>query len=113
VGVDLLDDGLIRFPDAAVGADNRALDEWARDSVAAGHELPQTRKVQRAHGPCALCKERPAHHRCVHCERGACKEDYWIMLGLCRDCVTEAEVAAAKEPRSRPRPDLGIKWVEE
>ncbi len=50
---------------------------------------------------------------CSHaCDRDACREDYWLMLGLCRECLTEEELAEARH-REKPPPELDIKWVED
>lgn len=64
-------------------------------------------------GTCGLCGARPAVRRCLNCETPACKDDYWVMMGLCKRCATPAELQAARDGSLRPRPDLGIKWVED
>ena len=61
---------------------------------------------------CARCKDRPGTQRCYQCERWVCRDDHWIMLGLCKDCATPGDNQAARET-SRAPPDLGIKWIEE
>ncbi len=64
-------------------------------------------------GTCDVCGERPATARCLNCEEPVCAADLWIMFGLCRRCLTEDEVRAARERKASARPDLGIKWIED
>lgn len=101
--VDLLRDGLLRLEHEAPPPSVEAQDPDA--------EPPPTRRPPE--GACALCGERPAAERCVHCERAVCADEYWVMFGLCRECLTEDEMRRAHEERRRPRPDLGIKWIED
>lgn len=113
MGVDLIRDDLIRFArEEADEPTNAELEAWAAQAHAQGKELPEPPKARRPQGPCRLCQERPSAHRCVSCDRDACREDYWIMLGLCRDCLTEEELRTARERERRP-PALDIKWVED
>lgn len=95
--VDLLRDGLLRAP-AAPAASELAAPAPPQDALAK---------------TCELCHERPGSMRCVHCQRTACPQDYWIMFGLCRSCLSEEEMARAREGRVHARPDLGIKWVDD
>ncbi len=113
MGVDLLRDELIRFErQGDEQPTNQELEEWAAQARAKGNELPEPPKARRPEGPCRLCQERPSAHRCVACDRDACREDYWVMLGLCRECLTEEELAEARHREKTP-PELDIKWVEE
>ena len=63
--------------------------------------------------PCAICDARSAIQRCIQCERPVCRDDVWTMLGLCKQCATEDEVRKVREGSKRPRPDLGIKWIQD
>lgn len=99
MGVDLLRDGLLR----ASGRES--------PSGADATPAPVTPAVPEP-GSCELCGA-PAAASCVHCERRVCLADHWTMFGLCRSCLTPEEVERARAARLRPRPDLGIKWVEE
>jgi hypothetical protein len=63
-------------------------------------------------GICPVCNERPSNRHCLHCDRDVCAQDHWVMLGLCKTCVTKKEMADAREPTLR-RPDLDIKWIED
>lgn len=94
VRVDLLRDGLLRAPEPEPGA-------------APAPEAPATLDA-----PCSFCTER-AVSRCVQCERPACAAHRWIMYGLCRACLTTEELHEAREAQAPPRPDLGIKWIQD
>ena len=110
MGVDLLRDGLLR-----PSRDNPAESEdsfgglgQADVSLTPPHPAPP-----RAEGPCRICGTRAAERLCVRCERPVCPQDHWVMFGLCKECLTAKEMQEAREPRLRPRPDLGIKWIED
>lgn len=95
--IDLLRDDLLR------------LSERAPDATPA--PAPPARSVEL--GPCRMCHERSATARCLNCDEPVCKEHHWVMLGLCKGCATPDELSAAREGANRPRPDLGIKWIED
>lgn len=96
VPVDLLQDGLVRFEPP--GTQSTTSDAPPSQATPVGM-------------PCTRCHERPAAHRCYQCERWVCKDDHWIMLGLCKDCATTADNRSARDPAARAPPDLGIKWI--
>jgi ribosomal protein S14 len=97
VGVDLLRDDILRVREA--------------DPLEAPPPSPMPEVA--IQGRCALCGQHEATAACVHCGARVCGGDHWVMFGLCRACLTEDEMRAARAPKARPRPDLGIKWIEE
>lgn len=100
-GVDLLADDLLQIQEA---------DRPHEATWGAMHQVPES---QTPLGKCGICQERDAHHRCVHCAKVACRDHFWSMLGLCKECATEEEARAAREGLHRARPDLDIKWIED
>ena len=94
VRVDLLRDGLLRAPEP--------------EAVATAAPPAQTPLEL----PCAFCDER-AVSRCVQCERPACAAHRWVMYGLCRACLTTEELHEGRAAKDPPRPDLGIKWIQD
>lgn len=101
--VDLLGDDLVHVQRVQPPAD-----------VSLHDAVPSTREPSTpTKGLCALCSEKDAVERCLHCQRSVCREHFWIMLGLCKSCATEEELEVARQGTNRPRPDLDIKWVEE
>jgi hypothetical protein len=109
MGVDLLQDGLLRFHATSQPDPTSELETYR--ALADATKQPEPATAPQC--TCALCKTRPATQRCLHCDKSVCRDDWWTMIGLCNECATEDEVAAAREGRDRKRPDLGIKWVEE
>lgn len=106
--VDLLRDGLLRIPEGAETTITEELSSWISaqsDPAEPGSAAPS--------GPCEVCQQRDAGFTCVNCSKKVCATDHWVMLGLCRVCVSEDEMRKAREARERARPDLGIKWVED
>jgi hypothetical protein len=101
-GVDLLGDGLVQVENAEAPKEPGAIEPTTQANLPA-----------RNLGPCSVCQEKPGQERCVHCEKPACREHYWVMLGLCKVCATEDEMKAAREGAHRKRPDLEIKWIED
>lgn len=102
-GVDLLGDGLVRVER------EEPIHDPSLGEATAQHAAPDPPPT----GPCELCRESPAAARCVHCRRAACRDHFWIMLGLCHGCATEEEMRQAREGGLRKRPRLDIKWIEE
>lgn len=99
--VDLLQDGLLRVE---------------REKPESESPFPPVQAIQGpAHTPagtCPICNERPANRHCLHCSRDVCAQDHWVMLGLCKTCVTRQEMDAARNPEPK-RPELDIKWIED
>lgn len=112
VPVDLLRDGLLRLQNDRQEPVRDALQEWAEDADERGVELASPVDAPAAAGSCALCDAREATSICVHCGKAVCGNDHWVMFGLCRACLTPDELREARE-RPAPKPDLGIKWVED
>jgi hypothetical protein len=110
--VDLLRDGLIAFAEDEAPDSNADLDAWVEEAVAAGKEIPEPKTSRAASGPCRLCRERAAVLVCVQCQRDVCREDSWPMMGLCRECAPPEAVEEIRNA-AKPRPELGIKWVED
>lgn len=40
-------------------------------------------------GRCEVCGARDAKYRCLKCGRVVCPSCYFVMFGLCRDCVSD------------------------
>jgi len=40
-------------------------------------------------GKCRICHERPAQYRCIKCGTEVCATHYWLLLGLCKKCVSD------------------------
>lgn len=106
--VDLLRDGLVRTANEEK-PERDALAAWG---AAQGQTLEPPMSRPPPEGLCEMCHERAAAHLCLHCDRQVCARDVWIMLGLCRDCVTKEELHRARTAEA-PAPDLDIKWIEE
>lgn len=60
-------------------------------------------------GVCPLCRARPARQPCRACGQAVCADDLWVMLGLCRSCASDRDVARW---HGRGRVD-GRNWLEE
>lgn len=103
VEIDILQDGLLRVE---------------REKPEAESPFPpkldtaiQEPKHQPA-GTCPVCNQRPANRQCINCLRDVCAQDHWVMLGLCKTCVTRKEMDDARNPETK-RPELDIKWIED
>lgn len=110
--VDLLRDGLLRPRTEAAPPIRDELQEWMEEADERGLEVPAALEAAAPQGRCGVCGERDAVALCHQCGQGVCAGDQWVMFGLCRACLTPEEVERART-RGRPRPDLGIKWVED
>jgi ribosomal protein S14 len=110
--VDLLRDGLLRPRHEAAQPVRDGLQEWMEEADERGQDVPSPVPPVRAEGPCAVCGQREATTVCHQCGQGVCGGDQWLMFGLCRACLTPEEMERART-KGRPRPDLGIKWVDE
>jgi len=42
-------------------------------------------------GVCEICGVREAKYKCIRCGRKVCSDDIWIMLGICKLCLPEAQ----------------------
>lgn len=113
MAVDLLRDDLVRVNPASTADEVSELARWAAEALERGEAIAGERPARAASGPCALCGQKPAVLACVNCERPACREDSWFMLGLCRGCLSVEEVEHAQRLRKERRPDLGVKWIED
>lgn len=113
MGVDLLRDGLLRVGEAPPEEDGEELERWAERARALGAEPHSSDRNPPASGPCVVCVDKPGSVRCLQCQRVVCAAHSWVMLGLCKACLPEERMKQARAPRLAPRPDLGIKWVED
>ena len=96
---DLLDDdGLLDLRDHGRSTDPKALVEETRRRRA---DMPDTNRALEAwregrmevrQDGCHLCG-RPHRMTCKSCDRPACGQHSWVMLGVCRDCATEDRVS--------------------
>jgi len=110
--IDLLRDGLLRPKREAEEATRDSLQEWMEEADEKGVDVSPPQPPAPIAGPCAVCGERAASSTCHQCGRGVCAADQWVMFGLCRTCLSEKELQKART-RSKPRPELDIKWVED
>lgn len=58
-------------------------------------------------GKCEICMARDAKYKCIKCGKLVCPSCYWIMFGVCRECISEDVM---KKWRERGK-DFGIDWV--
>lgn len=113
MAIDLLRDGLVRVGREAPETDDSDLERWALRANLEGETKPLPEPSRKPEGPCRICQERNATAECHQCSREVCTNHLWAMLGLCHACLPEDQLRKARAPTLRPRPDLGIKWVEE
>ena len=74
---------------------NKDLQDWLEEH---GVEIEKRNTVEDAvAGTCEVCEARKAKHRCIRCGKKACLTCYWIMLGICKECVTEEKMKELKE----------------
>lgn len=104
--VDFLRDGLLEVSKESSAQDS---DATSPSAPTQGSEI----SPDLSRGPCRLCNERPALEECLQCHQAVCLEDLWVMLRLCRGCLSEEQMREAQALSKRPRPDLDIKWVED
>jgi len=57
-------------------------------------------------GKCEICGARDAKYRCLRCGRVVCASCYWVMFGVCKECVSEDMVKKLKGEK-----DFGIEKV--
>ena len=74
---------------------NKELREWIEEHGV----IPEERKEQedKIEGTCHVCEIRDAKHRCIRCGNIACLACFWIMLGICKECITEEKMKELKE----------------
>lgn len=100
--IDLLQDGLL----------NLEREKPESESPFPKLDAVLTEPPRQPSGTCPICNERESNRHCIHCDRDVCAQDHWVMLGLCKTCVTRKEMDEARNPEPK-RPDLDIKWIEE
>ena len=44
--------------------------------------------VQPISGKCNICEARMAKYRCMKCGKSICSTCYWVMFGLCEQCIS-------------------------
>ncbi|KAA0003407.1 MAG: hypothetical protein DRN33_01130 [Thermoplasmata archaeon] len=49
----------------------------------------EEKKQEEVTGRCEICGVREAKYRCIKCGRAVCPSCYFVMFGLCRDCISE------------------------
>ncbi|OYT60443.1 hypothetical protein B6U81_04770 [Thermoplasmatales archaeon ex4484_30] len=85
---------------------NEELKKWMEE-----HGIPAERKEETEEeeikGKCEICMARDAKYKCIKCGKLVCPSCYWIMFGVCRECISEDIM---KKWRERGK-DLGIDWV--
>lgn len=74
---------------------NETLKQWAEEHDV---NLPGTKTDDMpVEGTCKICTVRPAAYRCINCGKNACISCFWVMLGTCKECVTEEQLKKIKE----------------
>jgi len=53
-------------------------------------------------GRCEICGVRDAKYRCLKCGRAVCASCYWVMFGVCKECISEDMLKKLKKK------DMGI-----
>ncbi|MEA2054899.1 MAG: hypothetical protein U9O96_07350 [Candidatus Thermoplasmatota archaeon] len=57
-------------------------------------------------GECRICGARNAKYRCIRCEKEVCPSCYWIMFGICKECISEEMLKKLERKK-----DLGINKI--
>ncbi len=71
---------------------NEELRKWIEEhkdiETAEPDEGAGDKRAKEITGRCEICGARDAKYRCLKCGRMVCPSCYWIMLGVCKKCVS-------------------------
>lgn len=85
---------------------NEELRKWMEE-----HGIPiaerKEEKEGEIKGKCVICMARNAKYKCIKCGKCVCPSCYWIMFGICRECVSEDVIKKWREQGK----DFGIDLV--
>jgi len=88
---------------------NEELKKWIEEHGDMETAEPEEEADQRAEevtGKCEICRARDAKYRCLRCGRAVCSSCYWVMFGVCKECVSEDMVKKLKGKK-----DFGIEKI--
>jgi hypothetical protein len=85
---------------------NEKLKKWMDEKGIPINEREEEREKE-VKGKCAICMAREAKYRCIKCGKYICPSCYWIMFGICRECISEDIIKKWREQGK----DFGIDWV--
>jgi len=71
---------------------NEELKKWIEEHKDMGileAEEENGKTSEEVTGRCEICGVRDAKYRCIKCGRAVCPSCYFVMFGLCRDCISE------------------------
>ena len=83
------------------------LKKWMEEQGIPIEEEEKEGKEEEIKGKCEICMARDAKYKCIKCGKFVCSSCYWIMFGVCRECISEDII---KKWRDRGK-DFGIDWV--
>ena len=74
---------------------NEELRKWMEEH---GVQIEKdTEDEEPVEGTCEICELRDAEYRCIRCGKIACMSCFWVMLGICKECITEEKMKELKE----------------
>ena len=68
---------------------NKELEEWIKENKI---KIEEKEEYEEISGKCEICGIREARYKCIKCGKKVCVDDFWIMLGICKICLPEAEM---------------------
>jgi hypothetical protein len=88
---------------------NKELQEWLiehgcpEDTEENEKEQPE----EPISGKCDICEARAAKYRCMKCEKVVCPSCFWVMFGLCDQCISPEMMKKIRDSKR----DYGIDHI--
>jgi len=61
---------------------------------------------------CMLCGQRLASEQCSQCHQFVCRDCYFALVGICKQCVSASTAKKWKQRKVDWEKKLGVEWID-